>query len=497
MVTIPVCVASGSLPDMNLTALGKNPITAEAARTLRLAAPLVIGQLSAVGMSLVDAMLAGHYGAHTLAAVAVGASLWSLSVTAALGVMLALPPSVAQLDGAGRRGHVAPLFQQAVWMALVAGVVLALGLRFGGPWLIRAIGIAPALYPDVDAFLHAIAWGAPALALYFALRGLPEGLSITWPTMVTGLTGLAVLAPLGYTLMYGKLGLPALGARGSGIATAIVMWLECACMAAYIAFNRGFRDLGWAPRWPRPDRVVIGKLLRLGTPMGVTVLMESGLFVASALAIGTLGEKAIASHQVALNVAAVAFMIPLGLAMAITIRVGRAAGRHDHAGVRHAFVAGLMLIVVTQTLSSSVMLSLPHWIAGLYSDNVEVVALAARLLVLAGLFQLVDGLQVAASGGLRGLKDTRIPMILAALAYWGIGMPLGTWLTFGHDLGARGMWMGLIAGLATAAVLLLWRFSWMLRRPWLWRDLPADTPVIDPDALSGYSEAPANSKPAR
>lgn len=448
------------------------PKLAEAGITLRLALPLIVGQLSAVGMSLVDAMLAGHYGAHTLAAVAIGASLWSLSVSVAVGLMLALPASVAQLDGAGLRGQVAPLFQQAVWLALGAGLLLLLGLRFGGPVLIRMIGVAPALYPDVDAFLHAIAWGAPALAIYFALRGLPEGLSITWPTMVTGLTGLAVLAPTGYVLMYGKLGLPALGARGSGIATACVMWLEVLCMASYIFCNRGFRDLGWPARWPHPDRMVIGKLLRLGTPMGISVLMESGLFVAAALAIGTLGEDAVASHQVALNVAAVAFMVPLGLAMAITIRLGRAAGRRDHDGVRRAFAAGVLLIVLTQTLSSGLMLGLPHAIAGLYSDDQAVVAMAARLLVLAGIFQLADGLQVAANGALRGLKDTRVPMFLTAFAYWLVGMPIGWWLTFRAELGARGMWMGLIAGLSAAAALLLWRFAWMLRRPWLWRDLP-------------------------
>lgn len=459
-------------------------MVAETGATLRLALPLIVGQLSAVGMSLVDAMLAGHYNSHTLAAVAIGASLWALSVSAAVGLMLALPASVAQLDGAGQRRFVAPLFQQALWLAIGAGVLLFLGLRFGAPYLIRLIGVAPGLYADVDAFVHAIAWGSPALAIYFALRGLPEGLSITWPTMVTGLAGLAVLAPLGWVLMYGKLGFPAMGARGSGIATACVMWLEAICMAGYIALNRGFRDLGWPERWPQPDWAAIGKLLRLGAPMGVSVLMESSLFVAAALAIGTLGEDAVASHQVALNVAAVAFMIPLGMAMAITIRLGRAAGRHDHAGVRRAFKAGVLLILVTQTISSAVMLGMPERIAGLYSDHAGIVALAAQLLILAGIFQLADGLQVAANGALRGLKDTRVPMFLTAFAYWLVGMPLGLWLTFPQGFGARGMWMGLIAGLSVAAVLLMLRFGWMLRRPWLWRDLPPSAIAIDPEAPS-------------
>ncbi len=457
------------------------PVRAGVRPTVRLALPLIAGQLSAIGMSLVDAMLAGHYSAHVLGAVAVGASLWSLSTTCSFGFLLALPPSVAQLDGAGRREEVGPLFQQAVWLALGIGTLLFFGLRFGAPRLVRLIGIAPALLPDVDAFVHAIAWGAPALPLYFALRGLPEGLAVTRPTMVVGFGGLVALAPIGYVLMYGRLGLPALGARGSGIATAIVIWLMALAMATHLATSARYRDLGWPRRWPRPDRTAIGRLLRLGTPMGITVLMESGLFVTVALAIGTLGEAVVAAHQVALNVAGLAFMVPLGLAMAITIRVGHAAGRGDVPGVRNAAHAGLLLVLLTQSLSSSLMLSLGRPIAGLYTNDAAVVAIAAQLLVLAGLFQFADGFQVAANGALRGLKDTRVPMLLTAFAYWLVGMPLGAWLALRHGLGARGWWGGLIAGLTVAAILLGARFRSLSRRPTAWRDLPgARSP--EPDA---------------
>ena len=444
--------------------------------TAQLALPLIVGQLSAIGMSLVDAMLAGHYNAHVLGAVAIGASLWSLATTAAFGIMLALPPSVAQLDGANRREHIGPLFQQALWLALGLGVMLFFLLRFAAPWLVRAIGVAPGLLADVDAFVHAIAWGTPALALYFALRGLPEGLGVTRPTMLVGFTGLAALAPIGYVLMYGKFGLSPLGARGSGIATALVIWLMVVVMGGHVAFSRRYRQLGWPSRWPWPHFGSIGKLLRLGAPMGVTVLMESSLFVAVALAIGTLGEDVVAAHQVALNVAAVAFMVPLGLAMAITIRVGHAAGRNDVAGVRAAAKAGFLLVLLTQCVSSGLMLALPRAIAGLYSNDGAVVAIAAQLLLLAGVFQLSDGMQVAANGALRGLKDTRVPMFITAVAYWLVGMPVGGWLASTRGLGARGWWMGLIAGLSVAAVLLTVRFVRLSRRPQNWRDLPMPPP---------------------
>jgi MATE family multidrug resistance protein len=210
--------------------------------------------------------------------------------------------------------------------------------------------------------------------------------------------------------------------------------------------------------------------------MGISVLMESSLFVAVALAIGTLGEDVVAAHQVALNVAAVAFMVPLGLAMAITIRVGRAAGRGDVEGVRIAGRAGLLLVLATQCVSSGLMLGLPHWIAGLYSNDAAVVGIAAQLLVLAGVFQFSDGIQVASNGALRGLKDTRVPMFITAFAYWLVGMPLGAWLAFGRGHGARGMWMGLIAGLSAAAILLFLRFRRLSRRPQHWRDLPVPPP---------------------
>ncbi|HSS08110.1 MAG TPA: MATE family efflux transporter, partial [Rhodanobacteraceae bacterium] len=207
---------------------------------LRLALPLVTGQLSAIGMNVIDAMLAGHLDAHTLGAVAVGTSVWSLALVAAIGVMLALPPSVAQLNGAGRRREIGALFRQALWLAFALGILLMIGVHFGGPLLVVAIGVDPALVPDVTRFLHAISFGAPALTLFFALRGLSEGFGLTRPTMYFSLLGLGLLAPVGYVLMYGRLGFPQLGALGSGIATACVIWIEALAFLAYVATRRHY-----------------------------------------------------------------------------------------------------------------------------------------------------------------------------------------------------------------------------------------------------------------
>jgi len=263
--------------------------------------------------------------------------------------------------------------------------------------------------------------------------------------------------------MYGAFGVPRLGALGSGIATALVLWLQTIAFALYVLRSRRYRDLHLAARFEAPQWNALRELLHIGVPMGVTLLMEAGLFVAVALVIGTLGTDVVAGHQVAINVASVTFMVPLGLALATTVRVGHAVGRGDAQGVRDAGLVGIALTLCTQLVSSGLMLLLPQRIAALYTADAGVIALASQLLVLAGLFQFSDGIQVAANGALRGLKDTRIPMFITLFAYWGVGMPVGWWLAFPHGLGARGMWMGLIAGLSMAALLLSHRF-WKLAR---------------------------------
>jgi MATE family multidrug resistance protein len=430
----------------------------ELRETFILATPLILGQLSSIGMNVIDTLLAGHLDARTLAAVAIGTGLWSLAFVSAIGVMLALQPSVAQLSGAGQRARIGALFRQALWLAFALGLVLLMLVR-NASVLLGPIGIDPAIAEETRKFLHAIAWGAPALTVYFALRGFSEGIALTRPTMYFGLLGLFLLGPIGYVLMYGRLGLPRLGAQGSGMATAIVLWIQVFAFALYLRLRRHYREIAPFGRFDLPDWHAIVALLRLGVPMGVAVLMEAGLFVAAALLIGSLGADSVAGHQIAINVASVAFMVPLGVAMATTVRVGNAVGRGDTEAVRQAGYAGIAATMFTQAVSSLAMALFPLAIANIYTDDHGVAAMAAQLLLLAAIFQFSDGIQVTANGALRGLKDTTVPMAVTALAYWGIGMPVGYWLAFHAGFGARGMWMGLIAGLTAAAALLFLRFA--------------------------------------
>jgi len=429
----------------------------DVARTARLAAPLAAGHLSHGLVGFIDTVVAGHHGTATLASVSVGAALFWLPMMAPMGTLMALPPSVSQLDGGGRRDAIGPLFRQALWLAALLGVLL-FGLMTLLPLALGPMGIAPDIVPGATAFLHAIRWGIPGFTLYLAMRYLSDGLHWSMPTMLLGFGGLLLLAPAGYVLTNGLFGLPELGAAGVGIASALMFWLQAIAFAVYLWRARRFADLGLFARWDRPHGKTLRELLRTGLPIGVTVTMEGGLFVATALLIGRLGEVPAASHQIALNVASLCFMVPFGLAEATTVRVGHALGRGDRDGVRRAAFAGFALALATQTGSALLMLLGHQTIAGLYTTDPAVIALAGSLLLYAALFQFPDGIQVVSAGALRGLKDTRVPMWLAALAYWGIGMPVGAGLGLALGWGARGMWLGLTAGLTVAAVLLCRRF---------------------------------------
>ncbi len=430
--------------------------------TTSLALPLVLGQLSSVAMNVVDTLIAGHHSALALAGVAVGSAVWSLVLLILIGVLMAVPPSVSQLNGAGQRAAIGALFRQSLWLAAAMGGLLFLFVRGSGP-LLAAMQIDPQVRPVASEFLAGISWGAPALALYFAFRYVSEGVSLTRPTMVFGLLGLAVLIPLGFLLMHGGIGLPSLGPYGLGLATSLVLWLQALGLLAWLVGSSNYVDLGLFERFDWPQWAPIRDLLRLGLPMGVAIFMEGSLFVATALIIGGLGVVAVAAHQVAINIASACFMVPLGVAMATTVRVGFAAGAADASGVRWAAGGGYALTALTQLFSAGALLAFAPQIAGLYSNDTAVVGLATQLMYLAAIFQLSDGLQAASGGALRGLKDTRVPMVITVLSYWGIGMPLGWSLGIYLGYGAPGMWIGLIGGLSAAAVLLTWRFLRLAR----------------------------------
>ncbi len=426
---------------------------------LRLAGPLIVAQLSFIGITVTDTLMAGRLGEATLAAVAMGGNLWMPPFLLFMGICLAVAPMVAQLYGAAAESAaIGAVMRRALLAALLLGLLWWSLMYPASTVVLDWLELEPQLRSDSLDYVIAISWGAPAACLFFVLRSGSEATGFSRPIMVCGLAGLALNILLDYLLMFGRWGFPAMGATGAGLASAISLWFMAASLAAYYVLHRHYREIALFGhgRVTAPTGAV--EMLKIGLPMGITLVMEAGIFSLVGLLMARFSSTAVAAHQIAISFAAFTFMVPLGVAMAATARVGQALGRRDGAGVRRAGAAGIGLALGFNLISTFIMLVFPRQVVALYTEAPEVSELAVQLLRLAGLFQLWDALQVSANGALRGLKDTRVPMLLTLLAYWAIGLPVGYGLGFGLEQGPAGLWFGFIAGLFAAAVFLNTRF---------------------------------------
>ncbi len=451
-------------------------LASEIKKTAHLAWPVILAQLAIVGMNLVDTILAGRISSQILAEVAIGSAVWGTSLLWIIGTMMAVSPEVSSLRGksnalnAPGKGHpdalssnklLADTLMQALYLGLLV-LISVLVLAPLAPHLMRALKVDATLIPGASAFLYGILWGAPALTWSMCLQKFCEGMGRTKPGLYVSVAGLVLLIPLCYALLDGHFGMPRLLAQGAGLATAIVMWVNAIAMTIYVRVQ--FKEVGALRRFSRPDVRHIRALAAVGVPIAITILMEAGLFYAVLLLMSRFGKDWVAAHSVAINVASIAFMMPLGLANAVTVRAGFAHGRGDKAGERLAGVSGICLCLATQAISAAIMLLFALPIANLYLPHEPAVALVtAKLLFLAAIFQFPDGVQAISNGALRGLRDTRWPMVLTSIAYWGLGFPLAHQLAFATKFGPTGLWYGFILGLSAAAVLLTLRFFRLTR----------------------------------
>lgn len=445
------------MPTALPSGISRSQLLEETRTLLRLAGPVMVAQLAQTANGFVDTLMAGQAGAADLAAVALGTSLWLPLYLFIVGIMTSTSAIVSHLFGAGRTSDIGQAVHQAAWIALPLGIVSFLLLRHPLP-LLQALDVTPELIPLTLRYLQGISWGFPAICLFLALRFFVEGIGQPKPVMVVSVLGLLANIPLNYVFIYGKLGAPAMGGPGCGAATAIVMWLMLLGIALYARlidhqFDTG---LGWHPGKANPAQIL--EMLKLGIPIGLSIFFEVSVFCVIALLLASLGTTVIAGHQVALNVSSLLFMIPLSLSLAFGVRMGHCVGSRDRLALENVAVAGMVLVTIIATINAVVMALARHSIATLYTNDVEVITLASQLLLFAALFQLSDGLQVGAAGALRGLKDTRYPMVITWISYWGVALVLGYGLAFGHfgqlPMGAQGFWTGLLAGLSCAAVLL-------------------------------------------
>jgi multidrug resistance protein, MATE family len=434
--------------------------------TARLAWPAIIGQLAIVGMNLIDTVLAGRVSAQVLAEVGLGSAIWGCALLMIFGVMMAVSSETSNLRGKIERGlatnaDLASTLIQALYLALLVLAVVFLLAPFARD-LLQAVGVKKSLIAGSVQFLHGILWGAPALAWYVCLLKFCEGMGRTKPSLYFSSLGVLLLLPLCYGMLNGKFGFPRWLAFGAGAATAVVFWINAIGLTIYVLIQ--FKAIAALRKLHAPNFARIRELAGLGVPIAITIMMEAGLFYAVLLLMGRFGRDWVAAHSVAINVASLAFMVPLGLANAVTVRTGFAGGQHDRTGARMAGLSGICICLVTQLFSALIMLLLALPIARLYlPNNPETAVIAAKLLFLAAVFQFPDGIQAISNGALRGLQDTVWPMILTSIAYWGLGFPLAHHLAFSSNYGPMGLWYGFILGLSAAAVLLTARF-WVLSR---------------------------------
>jgi multidrug resistance protein, MATE family len=431
---------------------------------LRLAGPLCVNNLVIAGMMLTNTLMAGRLGPAPLAGVAVGGSYYQMFWLTGLGVLMSISPLAAHAYGAGRDLEVGRRFRQGVWLALMLAVPLVTGLGCVVP-LLTWFGTDPEVIPHAASYVYAMCFGLPAMLVYLAHRYTSEGIGWTRPVMYTAIVGLSTNVVGNLIFTRGSFGLAPMGAAGCGIATALASWAMLSTMHVYQRRHAVYRRFALFERLGRPDPPMLRETLGLGLPIAGSVVSEGALFVVAALLMSTLGTAIVAAHQIAISYASLMFMIPLSLHSATTIHVGHRLGRGDRVAGRNAGWSGIVMCAVVMTASSILLLAARDGIAGVFTSDPAVQALATWLLLFVAIFQIPDGLQVGAAGALRGFKDAHVPMALNFIAYWLIGFPAAWWFGIHEGIGPSGIWAGLIAGLAVCAVLLIRRYARIARAP--------------------------------
>jgi MATE family multidrug resistance protein len=428
---------------------------------LRLATPIVVVQVGLMAMGTVDTIMVGHLSAHALASVALGNLYFFFAVGFGMGGLLALDPVIAQAVGAGDEPAVARGMQRGLLLAALVAVPTSL-------LLVPAIPVLTGLRQPSEVIPTAAryAWASiPGIFPFFAfivLRQSLQAMGRLRPIVVTIIVANLVHVVLNWMLIFGRLGAPALGAVGAGLASSISRWFLAGMMVV-----AGWPVLRHHLRPIRRDAFRATPLLRMaaiGAPIGLQQALEGSAFIIVALVMGYLGTIEMAAHQVAINLAAFTFMIPLGISSAAAVLVGQAVGRADPIGARRSAGAALLLGTGVMCISALIFLTVPGVLARVYTTDASVIAIASLLIPIAGVFQVFDGMQVVSIGVLRGVGDTRAPMIVAAIGYWLVGVPVSAWLGLRAGMGAEGLWWGLVVGLAAVAVTLLARVAIRVRR---------------------------------
>jgi len=420
-------------------------------------------QLAQMGMGVTDVIMAGRYSSVDLAGVALATSIMWPVMLLIMGIVQAVTPTVAQLDGAKNHTEIGEVIRQGLWLAILGGLFASVVLLNVAPFY-RFVGVDPNAAAVSVPYLEMVAWGLPALMCFFCLRFLADGTGYTRPALFIAVSALLCKIPLNYILIHGYFGLPELGGVGCGVAQAIVMWVQL-ILILWVVSRKRFHHTRWMQHFSWPDWRRIKPLLIMGFPIGLTLFAEMGLFSLTTLLIGRFGAVFVASHNISMTINGIMFMLPLALGMGATIRIGYRVGSGEVMQAKTTAAIAMVCTVVFAIIAALFILMTREYLVAIFTTDQVVRDLSYTLLLFVVFFLVFDATQSTAIGCLRGYKDTRRPLAIALFSYWGIGLPLGCMLGFGwlsDPLGVFGFWIGLSVGLGTAACLLcarLWQVS--------------------------------------
>ena len=422
---------------------------------------MVATQLFIMGMGFLDTAMAGRYSSVDLAGVAMGGNLLWPVFMFMTGLTMAITPMVAQLTGAEKAGDAGGLVRQGVWIALTASVATMIIMQNAEPFFYW-IGVDEAVTVVATGYLDAASWGMPASMIYVVLRYTSEGLGHTRPPMVIAGAALALNAPLNYVFIYGAFGFPELGGVGCGWATSIVMWFEVLAMLIVVR-KPFFRETNFLTRFAGPELRTIVRILKIGLPIALTIFLEMAVYSVIGFLIATLGISALAAHSIAGNLNWMTYVIPMSLGSAAAIRVGFYVGAKRPELARQVAATAFQISLAYALVVSLLVVALRFVLVGIYTEDAAVLAIAAKLLLIIAIFQIVDDTNATMAGALRGYKDTRVPMVFSLVGYWLFALPLGYFLATGPiALGVYGYWAGMAIGLLVVAICMgarLWNTS--------------------------------------
>ena len=429
---------------------------------LRLAGPLILGQIAVVGMNVTDIYMAGQVGPDTLAAVQLGGSIWAVINLIVIGIMIGNSPIIGNYWGAGKPEMVRFQFQQALWLALPMGILMALAILCG-IFILGQLDMSAEVYDIGRRYLLPFLITGLMFPAFFAFRSTFEGIGDTRPVLVFNTAAFLLNIVLDYALVFGHFGLPAMGGEGAAWATTIVMVFLLLCMAVYAHRSRTMRALKLYHQFVRANIQAIGNILKLGVPIALNIAAEMSFFAIIPLMVAHLGANVVGAHAIAINIDSLAFMVPLGMAQALTIKVAHAEGAKDPGFARQICLVGFKLVFMLALVMAAIKISLRSDFAAAFSADPGVQAIAINLFFFAAVLGCIDCLQMCASGALRGFKDVRLPLLIQVTAFWGIAFPIAYSLAltdfWGEPLGIYGFWSGMIIGATCAGIGLLTRWN--------------------------------------